>query len=97
MVVSIQDICILHISAVIWGLMGGGCRQVGMQQGLMLLITAGCIQKWCDGTCCAWAKSLWILNPLPAFLPQVVLKGDARRLNVHGVSGSASGMGWSWG
>lgn len=32
----------------------------------------------------------------PPSLPQVVLKGDARRLNVHGVSGATSGSGWSW-
>ena len=34
------------------------------------------------------------VNPLPPFLPQVVLKGDARRLNVHGVSGTTSGFRW---
>lgn len=51
-----------------------------------------------------WVRLGWELwpnpsgvNPLPPLLPQVVLKGDAWRLNVHGVSGAASALGWGWG
>lgn len=62
---------------------------------------------WRDAARCAlprWLRlrrELWPnpsgVNPLPPLLPQVVLKGDARRLNVHGVSGATAALGWRWG